>query len=194
MKQEQLHQIFTNPPTLYTERLVLRKILVSDADDMFAYSSIEELTRYLLWDAHPDPLYTEHYVRYLQERYAVGDFYDFAVVLKETGKMVGTVGFTSFDLPNRSAEIGYVISPVHQGRGYASEAVTRLLSFGFHECALERISAVCMKGNLASLRVMEKCGLKREGLLRSAVFAKGEMRDVHLAAITKKDYFSTACT
>ena len=194
MTQEKLHRIFTAPPTLYTERLVLRKIAITDAEDMFSYSSNEALTRYLLWDPHPDLFYTEHYVRYLQDRYAVGDFYDFAVVLKATGRMIGTVGFTSFDLPNRSAEIGYVIAPDCQGKGYATEAVTRILSFGFCECELERISAVCMKGNLASLRVMEKCGLKKEGLLRSAVFAKGSMRDVHLSAITKKDYFNTACT
>ena len=194
MTQEKLHQFFTAPPTLCTERLVLRKISVSDAEDMFAYSANEDLTRYLLWDPHPDLFYTEHYIRYLQERYAAGDFYDFAVVSKETGRMIGTVGFTSFDLPNRSAEIGYVIAPNSQGRGYATEAVTRLISFGFDECALERISAVCMKENLASMRVMEKCGLKREGLLRSAVFAKGEMRDVYLSAITKKDYFNKACT
>lgn len=194
MTQEKIHSVFTNPPTLETERLILRKITVSDVEDMFSYSSNAELTRYLLWDPHPDLLYTEHYVRYLQERYAVGDFYDFAVVPKALGRMIGTVGFTSFDLPNRSAEIGYVIAPEHQGHGYASEAVKRLLAFGFEVCALERISAICMKGNLASLRVMEKCGLKREGLLRCAVFAKGEMRDVHLSAITKKDYFSKVCT
>ncbi|MBE6655426.1 MAG: GNAT family N-acetyltransferase [Ruminococcaceae bacterium] len=192
MTQEKLHHIFTNPPIFETERLILRKINISDADEMFAYSSNEAVTRYLLWDTHPDPLYTEYYIRYLQERYAVGDFYDFAVVPKETGRMIGTVGFTSFDLPNRSAEIGYVISPVYQNKGYATEAVMKILAFGFEECNLERISAVCMKGNLASLRVMEKCGLKREGLLRSAVFAKGEMKDVHLSAITRKDYFSKA--
>ena len=190
MTQEKLHQIFTSPPTLETERLVLRKIAVSDAEDMFSYSSSAELTRYLLWDPHPDALYTEHYVRYLQERYAAGDYYDFAVVPRNHDRMIGTVGFTSFDIPNRSAEVGYVISPEWQGRGFASEALMRLLSYGFCELGLERISAVCMKGNLASLRVMEKCGLKREGLLRSAVFAKGEMRDVHLSAITKNDYFN----
>lgn len=193
MTQEELHRIFTALPALSTKRLVLRKISVSDADDMFAYSSQENVTRYLLWDVHPDSIYTEHYIRYLQERYSMGDFYDFAVVSKETGRMIGTAGFTSFDLPNRSAEIGYVIAPDCQGRGFATEAVTRILDFGFRECCLQRISAVCMKGNLASLRVMEKCGLKREGLLRSAVFAKGEMKDVHLSAITRKDYFNKAC-
>ncbi len=190
MTQEKLHSIFTSPPTLITERLILRKITLMDARDMFSYSRLDEVTRYLLWDAHPNEEYTQSYVAYLQERYAAGDFYDFAVVLKETDAMIGTVGFTSFDLPNRSAEVGYVISPYHQGKGYATEALKRLIAFGFDDLGLSRISAVCMKGNTASLRVMEKCGLKREGLLRSAVLAKGEMRDVHLSAITEKDYFN----
>ena len=51
-----------------------------------------------------------------------------------------------------------------------------------------------MKGNLPSLRVMEKCGMKKEGVLRQAVYAKGEMKDVHLCAIIDRDYFSKACT
>lgn len=194
MTQEQLHRRFTDPPVLESERLIFRKILPSDADDMYSYSHREEVTRFLLWEVHPDPLYTEKYIRYLQERYAVGDFYDFAVVLKSTGRMIGTVGFTSFDLPNHSAEVGYVISPDHQGKGYATEAVKALIAFGFEVCELARISAVCMKGNLASLRVMEKCGMKREGVLRNAVYAKGEMKDVHLSAIIDRDYFNKACT
>ena len=192
MTQEELHRIFTAPPTLKTERLLLRKIAVTDAEDMYAYSCREDVTRYLLWDPHPDPIYTEKYVRYLQERYAVGDFYDFAVVLPTANKMIGTVGFTSFDLPNCSAEIGYVISPEYQGNGYATEAVREILRFGFVCCGLSRISAVCMRENLTSLRVMEKCGLKREGLLRSAVYAKGRMQDVHLSAIIDQDFFNKA--
>ena len=193
MTQEKLHRIFTSPPAIETDRLFLRKIGVTDAEDMYAYSKSNDVTEFLLWDTHPDPLYTEQYIRYLQERYAVGDFYDFAIVLKESGRMIGTAGFTSFDLPNFSAELGYVVSPEYQGCGYATEAVTALISFGFEACDLARISAVCMKENLASLRVMEKCKMKREGLLRSAVYAKGKMRDVYVSAITSEDYFSKAC-
>lgn len=190
MTQEKLHCIFTDPPLLSTERLLLRKISTSDAGDMFSYSRLAEVTKYLLWDPHPSEAYTQSYIAYLQERYALGDFYDFGVVLRETGKMIGTVGFTSFDLPNSSAEVGYVISPTYQGKGFATEALKKVISFGFDVLGLSRISAVCMKENTASLRVMEKCGLKREGLLRSAVFAKGEMKDVYLSAITDKDYFN----
>ena len=159
MTQEKLHCLFTDPPTLSTERLTLRKIAVCDARDMFSYSCLDEVTKYLLWDAHPTEEYTKNYIEYLQERYAAGDFYDFAIVSKETDRMIGTVGFTTFDLPNRSAEVGYVVSPSYQGRGYATEALKRLISFGFEILGLSRISAVCMDGNAASLRVMEKCGL-----------------------------------
>lgn len=187
MTQQELHQIFTAPPTLTTDRLVLRKISISDAEDMYDYSKDSGVTQYLLWEPHPDTIYTEQYIHYLQERYAVGDYYDFAIECKETGKMIGTVGFTSFDLPNHSAEVGYVVSPVYQGKGYATEALQRVISFGFHVCGLVRISAVCMKENTASLRVMEKCGMKREGLLRSAVYAKGKMNDVYLSAIIRED-------
>ena len=185
-----LNRLSTHMPTLETERLLLRRIEKSDADDMYEYSCDRDVTKYLLWDAHPSEEYTQNYIAYLQERYAAGDFYDFAIVLKETGRMIGTVGFTSFDLPNNSAEVGYVVSPSYQGRGYATEALKRLISFGFDVLGLSRISAVCMDGNAASLRVMEKSGLKREGLLRCAVLAKGEMKDVHVSAITEKDYFN----
>ncbi len=186
MTQEELHRIFTAPPTLQTERLVLRKIRLEDAEDMYAYSQDSKATQYLLWDPHPNLLYTEQYIRYLQERYAAGDYYDFAIECKEDGKMIGTVGFTSFDLPNLSAEVGYVVAPKYQGQGYATEALGKVISFGFERCGLARIAAVCMKDNIASLRVMEKCGMEREGLLRSAVYAKGKLNDVYLAAIVRK--------
>ena len=66
MKQEQLHQIFTNPPTLSTERLVLRKIAVSDAEDMFDYARRSEVTRFLLWSPHPSVGYTREYLQYIE--------------------------------------------------------------------------------------------------------------------------------
>lgn len=197
MNQEQLVRVFTHIPTLKTPRLILRKIKVCDAEDMFDYSRREDVTRYLLWDAHPDLFYTEHFIRYLQERYSVADYYDWAIVWQENGKMIGTCGFTSFDVPNNAAEIGYALSPEYWGRGVATEAVERLLRFAFCDLALSRVSAVCMEGNAASLRVMEKCGMKREGLLRSAIVAKGERKSVFLSAITLEDYrrrISEACT
>lgn len=183
MTQEELHAIFTDIPALETERLSLRRILPRDAIDMYAYSSDENVTRHLLWDPHPDPGYTAQYIEYLQTRYAVGDFFDWALIWKEDGRMIGTCGFTNIDLPNNNAEIGYVLHPDFHRRGIAAEAAKEVIRFGFSVLGLHRISAVCMKENTPSMRVMEKCGMTQEAVLRQAVFVKGTYRDVCIASV-----------
>ena len=188
MTVEEMHRIFTHIPELETERLRMRRLLPTDALDMYEYASEKDLTRYLLWDPHPSVQYTREYLEYLEGRYAVGDFYDWALILKESGKMIGTCGFTSLDLQNNCAEIGYVIHHKYHGKGYAPEAAEKVIAFGFDKLALSRISAVCMKENAASLRVMQKLGMSFEGTLRSAIYAKGARQDVSVCAITAEDY------
>lgn len=188
MKQERLQAIFTAIPTLETPRLLLRRILPKDAKDMFDYSKRESVVRYLLWDVHPDEAYTASYIDYLQQRYEIGDLFDWAVVLKKEGRMIGTCGFTQIDTVNDTAEIGYVINDTYRGSGYAPEAAKEVIRFGFEKLGLMRISALCMRDNSASLSVMAKCGMQREGLLRSAILVKGRREDVHVAAVTRQDY------
>lgn len=188
MRQDTLQRLFTAIPTLQTERLVLRRIEPRDKEDMYAYSRSEETTRYLLWNPHPDADYTGQYIDYLEERYSLGDFYDWAVVLKEENRMIGTCGFTQIDTVNDTAEIGYVIHASFCGYGYATEAAREIIRFGFQRMRLARISALCMRENIASLRVMEKCGMHKEGLLRSAIAVKGRREDLILAALTRADF------
>jgi len=188
MTVEEMHQIFTKLPEMETERLHMRRLLPADALDMFEYASRKDVTEYLLWSEHPNVQYTREYLEYIESRYAVGDFYDWALVLKASGKMIGTCGFTSIDLVNNTAEIGYVINPAFHGIGIAPEAAREVISFGFSTLELSRISAVCMKENERSLRVMKKVGMRFEGVLRSAVYAKGKHRDVCLCAMTGEDY------
>ncbi len=188
MTREELNRIFTHIPEIETERLLLRRILPKDADAMYEYSCDKSVTRFLLWDTHPDYYYTREYIEYLQERYALGDFFDWAIVLKSTGCMIGTCGFTNFDLPNSCAEIGYVLNPRYRGNGYAPEAASRIIDFAFKELSLERVSAICMEENDASLRVMQKCGMTREGTLRHAVYAKGKHCNVVVCSILKGEY------
>lgn len=190
MTKEEINRIFTHIPELETDRLLLRRILPEDAADMYEYSSDKDVTRFLLWDVHPDYFYTQDYIEYLQERYSLGDFYDWAIVLKEENKMIGTCGFTNMDLPNSCAEIGYVINPSFRGHGYAAEAAKKVIQFGFSSLFFERISAICMKENNASLRVMQKCGMIFEGTLRNAVYVKGEYRSVSVCSILKDEFLT----
>lgn len=188
MVLEKIKNFFADIPLLKTERLILRQMRVGDTADMYEYSCIPEVSHYLLWSPHPHMRHTREYLNYLQTRYRAGDYYDWAVVLRDTGKMIGTCGFASFDKANNSAEIGYVLNPAYWHKGYAEEAVRRVLQFGFKELLLHRIEGRFMEENLKSRRVMERCGFTYEGLRRKAVMIKGNYETVGICAILKDEY------
>lgn len=188
MKLKTTVELFSKMPTLETERLILRKMRPSDRSDMFEYACLDDVTRYLLWKPHSDDEYTLQYLRYIESRYKSGSFYDWAIVLKDSGKMIGTCGFTRFDHEADCAEIGYVINPKYRGTGIAAEAAREVVRFGFERLALHRIEARFMYGNEASLRVMQKLGMKFEGYHRDAMLVKGAYRTIGVSAILRSEY------
>ena len=188
MQKESTIKIFRKIPTIETDRLVLRKLKVSDYSDMFEYSKSNTVTKYLLWREHPDERYTRDYLSFIQSQYRAGLFYDWALVEKDSNRMIGTCGFARLDFENNSAEIGYVINPAFWHRGYATEAVKRVIEFGFDVLNLHRIEARYIVGNEVSRRVMEKNNMAFEGIHDSALFVKGEYVSVGYCAITADKY------
>ena len=188
MKKETIFKIFSNMPTLYTERLSLRVMHPIDAEDMYDYAKRPEVTKYLLWREHEDIYFTRDYLNYINRRYALGDFYDWAIIERESRRMIGTCGFTKIDVPNNSAEIGYVLNPDFHRRGFGSEAVKRVMKFGFEELGLNRIEARFMQGNEASLALMKSVGMTFEGYMRDLIFVKGSYRTVGISSILRSEY------
>ncbi len=180
--------IFSKMPTLVTDRLIMRKMLVSDYADMYDYASRPLTTKFLLWSPHESPKFSKKYLNYIQGQYREENFYDFALVDKQSGKMIGTCGFTKFDLENNSAEIGYVLSPDFWGKGLAAEALRRIMAFGFDTLSLHRITAKIMDGNTQSMRVAEKCGMRHEATLVEAMLIKGQYRTIHEYAILAREW------
>ncbi len=188
MRREAVYKIFSNIPTLETERLFLRKISLNDVDDMYEYSSDASVTEYLTWSPHPDKVYTVEYASYLQSRYRSGDFFDWGIVYKNTGKMIGTCGFTRFDYVNNSAEIGFVLNKSYHRQGIAAEAASIVIKFGFERLGLNRIESKFIIENDASRQVMEKLGMKFEGIRREGMLIKGIYRDIGTYSVLKKEY------
>ena len=188
MKKEKVFKVFSKMPMLNTERLLLRAMHPMDAEDMFDYAKRPEVTKYLLWREHESIYFTKDYLNYIQSRYALGDFYDWSVIERESGRMIGTCGFTKIDTANNSAEIGYVLNPDFHRRGYGSEAVKRILEFGFEELGLNRIEARFMQGNEASLALMKSVGMTFEGYMRDFIFVKGSYRTVGVSSILHSEY------
>ncbi len=210
MNREEIQRIFRDPPVLQTRRLTLRRMLKSDYKDMYEYASQPQVSRYLLWNPHDCEAYTYKYLQYIQSRYRQGEFFDWAVVVKEemldrgtdaaprrgffppavaSRKMIGTCGFTRFQEEHRCGEIGYVLNPAYWGMELAPEAVSAVLRFGFCELRLNRIEAKYMADNHASRRVMEKVGMTFEGIQRESMFVKGEYVSVGICSILRREYF-----
>lgn len=189
IKRALIYKIFTKMPEIETERLILRRMRADDATDMFEYARRKDVTEFLTWFPHPDKQYTKDYLEYLGTRYRVGDFFDWAITLKENGKMIGTCGFTSFDYANDCAEMGYVLNPDYRGHGIAPEALRAVLQFGFDNLGLHRAEAKFIEGNDASRRVMEKVGMKFEGIRRGGMLIKGEYKSIGICAILRDEFY-----
>ena len=181
-------EFFKNIPTLNTDRLILRRILKKDIPDIYEYSSKYEVSKYLLWSPHPSIDFTKTYFQRIDKLYKKGEFYDFAIVLKDTGKMIGTVGFTSIDFFNNSAEIGYVISSAYHRRGFGKEAVRKIIELGFSEMNFHRLEAKFMLGNIASESLLKSIGFKFEGVMRDMVIKENRYRSVGIYSLLLDEY------
>ena len=175
-------------PTIETDRLILRKMTLGDADAVFAYASDPEVTRYVIWDAHRTIEDSRAFLDLTARGYESGADLAWGIVYKGDHRFVGTCGFASLEPEHARAEIGYVISREYRGRGLAPEAVRAMIRFGYERMNLNRIEARCIAENAASARVMQKAGMTYEGTLRQREFIKGAYRDMELYAILKSGY------
>lgn len=180
--------LFSNLPTLRTERLTLRPARMSDAADLYEYSKDPEVARHVLWDAHQSVGDSRGYLRYAVRQYRQDLPASWGIELKENHKLIGTIGFMWINRDHNSAEVGYSLAREYWNRGIMSEALSAVLNEGFMDLNLHRIEAQHEVDNPASGRVMVKCGMMYEGCVRGRLYNKGRYVDVALYAILRDDY------
>jgi RimJ/RimL family protein N-acetyltransferase len=168
---------------LQTGRLRLRPFRSDDVEDIVAYSTKPEFIRYL-----PLPPQTRESAAAFVSRVVADGQPDsrsdwlFAIQVGEAPRLIGTIRVGIREPEHRQGDVGYAVHPDHWGKGYATEALARVLSFGFEDLSLERIWATADVLNVASWRVMEKAGMQREGLMRHHRLLRGAWRDSVLYA------------
>lgn len=175
-------------PTLETPRLRLRKLSMRDAQDIFDYSQDPQVARYVLWEAQTSLSEARSYIRFMLRKYRLGEPASWGIEWKETGRIIGTIGFMWIQRDNAAAEVGYSLSRAYWNRGIMTEALSALLRYGFRSMNLNRIEAQHETENPASGAVMRKCGMQREGTLRQRLLNKGRFVDVELYAILRRDF------
>ena len=175
-------------PTLETPRLRLRKLSMRDAQDIFDYSQDPQVARYVLWEAQTSLSEARSYIRFMLRKYRLGEPASWGIEWKETGRIIGTIGFMWIQRDNAAAEVGYSLSRAYWNRGIMTEALAEILRYGFRSLNLNRIEAQHETENPASGAVMRKCGMQREGILRQRLLNKGRFVDVELYAILRRDF------
>jgi RimJ/RimL family protein N-acetyltransferase len=175
---------------LRTERLLLRPFDDDDLDAVYETHSRGDITRYLYWEPRTRDEALEMVERRKLETAieAEGDGLHLVAQLHDSPAMVGHVSLQWVSQEHRQGEIGFVLHPDHHGRGYATEASAVVLRLGFQGLDLHRIVGRCDGRNIASTRVMERLGMRREAHLRENEFIKGEWTDELVYAILADEW------
>lgn len=150
------------PAKIETERLLLERLKYEDAEEIFyAYASKPEATRYLSWATHQSIDETRAFLKYAVDSWNYGTDFSYSIRLRN-GLLIGSIGIIN---ENGKVQLGYVISPNHWRKGYTTEACTRILSILKNFPELYRIGTFADADNLASIRVLKKCGMVEEARL-----------------------------
>lgn len=175
---------------LETDRLILRKFTVDDAEAMYNnWASDPEVTKYLTWPAHKTIGASKDVLTDWVDRYAEDDYYQWAIVLKENGDYpIGSISVVQRDDAVEMVHIGYCIGRKWWRQGITSEAFAATVRFFFEDVGVNRIEARHDPRNPNSGKVMIKCGLKYEGTHRQADNNNQGRCDSALYAIIGSDY------
>jgi ribosomal-protein-alanine N-acetyltransferase len=171
------------PESFETPRLRLRAARLEDAEAIFnEYAQDPSVAKYVVWKPHQSIVETRAFLRYCEDQRRAGRIFPYVVLKKDDDRLIGMVEIGS------DGGLGYVLSQAHWGRGYMTEAVKVLVEWAMAQDEMKKIHATCDVDNPASARVMEKAGLKFEGILpRHSVHPNisSELRDALSYSIVK---------
>jgi RimJ/RimL family protein N-acetyltransferase len=175
-------------PKLQTAQLILRPFVTTDAPDVERLAGDRAVADTTMNVPYPYASGTaERWIASHQAKFDAGEQVVFAITLLETGELVGAIGL-HVDALHQRAELGYWIGQAYWSRGYATEAGKAVIEYGFRQLQLHRIHACCFQRNPASSRVLEKLGLKREGVQRSHIRKWDKYEDVVLYGLLRSEW------
>lgn len=190
-KEGQLPSFFMAQPhtiTLETKRLLLKELTPELYDYMFANWDDAAIMQYLGSPTTKDyELEKAKYIKGLTSYFL--SFKNFLIVEKATGIVMGKIGFHTWKAVHSRAEIGYgLYNEEHKGKGYMTEAMLQILRYGFEHMELNRVEAFASPLNVPSIRLIEKYGFTKEGLLRQHYGKNGVMEDSAVYGLLKPEF------
>lgn len=176
-------------PVLETQRLILRRICLSDVEDILAHYSCDAVTADLDIESIHTREEAERIINFFERGFESRRWLRWGIELKSEARLIGTVGFNNWERHRGFyGEIGYDLSPDYWGQEIMVEALRPVLRMGFQEMQLNRIEALVLLSAEQSMRVLEKSGFKREGIRREYGFWKGRYWDELCYSLLKREW------
>ncbi|MBN2479150.1 MAG: GNAT family N-acetyltransferase [Parachlamydiales bacterium] len=170
-----------------SKNIILRKPLNEDLQDIFDYSSDMEITKYLRFANHKTLLDTKTFFIFAQNQTQNKTGVVLVIEHIKDKKVIGHIGFRNLDSIFEKAEIGFLLSKNYWGQGIMSEAVTKMIEFGFRKLKLNRIEAFCDIENFRGNKLL-KTFMQKEGLLREVEKKDSRFINMHIYSILKKEF------
>jgi RimJ/RimL family protein N-acetyltransferase len=176
---------------IHTERLELRAFTEDDLDGLHDMQRRPEVVRFLRWDTRTRGESREMLARRITQTDLAkeGDNLAAAVVLRESGALIGDFNLELSDPGLGCAEVGFAMNPTHAGQGYATEAGAAMLRLAFEHFGFHRVIGICNGRNNASMKLMERLGMRREAFFVQSDVLKGKRVDVASYAILRQEWF-----
>lgn len=174
---------------LITLRLRLRDFHPDDWQTVLAYQRHPFYLRYYSWtdrSAEEVQDFVQRCIDHQQDSPRIK--FQLAVELKESGELIGNCGIRRDKPGDPQADIGYEFDPRYWGQGYATEAASAVLAFGFRQLKVHRVWAHCVADNLGSARVLTKLGMRQEGRLREVEYFKDRYWDTLIFGILEQEW------
>lgn len=181
-------------PALWTERLVLRSLRQSDYSTLSELFSDPQVIRYVNRGSQPTPIRARRLLNQIRSSSAKLDSLHYGICWRGKEQVIGITSFQHWNDQNGTAQIGYILNRSCWGMGVATEAVQRLLQFGFVDLHLWRVEARCYEANVSSERVLSKIGMSYERSLPSFVLpdeddeASESLMDVKVYSMFREQY------
>ena len=174
---------------LETPRLILRKFKYTDSNNMFKnWGSDPKVTKYLSWQTHKDIKDSEDIIKLWISKYEDNRVYNWVIELKDTNEVIGNISIVKLEDIHEACEIGYCISSKYWNKGITTEAFKAIIKYLFEEIGVNRICAKHDINNVASGKVMEKCGMVYEGTLREVQIRNTMFSSLAVYSILKKEW------
>jgi RimJ/RimL family protein N-acetyltransferase len=175
-------------PKIETNRLLLRKIVLSDITSLLKYVNNKAISNNILNIPYPyseeDAIFRMNFVF---QGFKNKERYVFAIILKEISELIGEIGI-HIDKTNNKAEVGFWLAEPFWGKGITTEALTKILEFGFTELKLNKILATHYLDNFGSEKVLQKCGMIKEAELIDHYYHNGKYSSVAQYRLTLKEW------